>query len=134
MTYERLRSSDWRPLLLVVTQIASAAVIVAAAKLPVLALARCALVVGVLPGATAVVDDASVAARSGVTRNRERGAVCRRLSRTGIVLAARATIALLGHGIRAGYRWTLHLPAVYFAVQALASLTLVYPTFSASED
>lgn len=36
MTYERLRSSDWRPLLLVVTQIASAAVIVAAAKLPVL--------------------------------------------------------------------------------------------------
>lgn len=83
---------------------------------PYLALARCALVVGVLPGATAVVDDASVAARSGVTRNRERGAVCRRLSRTGIVLAARATIALLGHGIRAGYRWTLHLPAVYFAV------------------
>lgn len=99
-----------------------------------LALARGALVVGVLPGATAVVDDASVAAGSGTTRNRERGAVHRHLSCTGIVLAARATIALLGHGIRAGYRWTLHLPAVYFAVQALASLTLVYPTFSASED
>lgn len=83
---------------------------------PYLALARGALVVGVLPRATAVVDDASVAAGSGTTRNREHGAVRRHLSCTGIVLAARATIALLGHGIRAGYRWTLHLPAVYFAV------------------
>jgi len=35
-----------------------------------LALARGALVVGVLPGAAAVVDDASVAARPGMTRNR----------------------------------------------------------------
>lgn len=121
-------------LLLVVAQIASTAVIVAAAKLPVLALARGALVVGVLPGAAAVVDDAGVAARPGTTRNRVRGAVDRHLTSAGIVLAARATIALLGHGIRAGHRWTLHLPAIYFAVQALASLTLVYPTFSTSED
>jgi hypothetical protein len=36
MAYERLRNNDWRTLLLVVAQIASAAVIVAAAKLPVL--------------------------------------------------------------------------------------------------
>jgi len=83
---------------------------------PYLALARGAFVVGVLPGATAVVNDASVTAGSGMTRNREPGAVHRHLSCTGIVLAARATIALLGHGIRAGYRWTFHLPAVYFAV------------------
>lgn len=83
---------------------------------PYLALARGALVVGILPGATAVVDDASVTARSGVTRNRKRGAVRQHLSCTGIVLAALATIALLDHGIRAGYRWTLHLPAVYLAV------------------
>lgn len=83
---------------------------------PYLALARGALVVGVLPGAAAVVDDAGVAARPGMTRNRERGAVHRHLSSAGIILAARATIALLGHGIRAGHRWTLHLPAVYFAV------------------
>lgn len=81
-----------------------------------LALARGALVVRVLPGAAAVVDDAGVAARPGTTRNRERGAVDRHLASAGIVLAARATIALLGHGIRAGHRWTLHLPAIYFAV------------------
>lgn len=81
-----------------------------------LALARGALVVGVLPGAAAVVDDAGVAARPGTTRNRVRGAVDRHLTSAGIVLAARATIALLGHGIRAGHRWTLHLPAIYFAV------------------
>lgn len=36
MAYVRLRSSDWRTLLLVVAHTASAAVIVAAAKLPVL--------------------------------------------------------------------------------------------------
>jgi len=83
---------------------------------PYLALARGALVVGVLPGATAVVDDARVAARLRMTRNRERGAVRRHLPCAGIVLAARAAIALLGHGIRAGHRWTLHLPAVYLAV------------------
>lgn len=121
-------------MLFVVAQIASAAIIVAAAKLPVLALARGAFVVRVLPGAAAVVDDAGIAARPGTTRNRERGAVHQRLTSAGIVFAARTTIALLGHGIRTGHRWTLHLPAVYFAVQALASLTLVYPTFSASED
>lgn len=77
---------------------------------PYLALARGALV---LPGAAAVVDDTTVAARP---RYRERGAVRRHLSTAGIVLAARTTVALLGHGIRAGHRWTLHLPAVYVAV------------------
>lgn len=81
-----------------------------------LALARGALVVGVLPRAATVMDDAGIAARPGTTRNRKRGAVRWHLTSAGIVLAARATIALLGHGIRAGYRWTLHLPAVYFAV------------------
>lgn len=60
---------------------------------PYLALARGALV---LPGAAAIVDDAAVAARP---RNRERGAVRWHLSTTGIVLATRATVALLGHGI-----------------------------------
>lgn len=75
-----------------------------------LALARGALV---LPGAAAVVDNATVATRP---RNRERGAVCQHLPTAGIVLAARATVALLGHGVRAGHRWTLHLPAVYIAV------------------
>lgn len=83
---------------------------------PYLALACGALVVGVLPGATVVVNDASVVTRLGTTKSHEYGAVRRHLSCTRIVLAARATIALLGHGIRAGYRWTLHLPAVYFAV------------------
>lgn len=60
---------------------------------PYLALARGALV---LPGAAAIVDDAAVTARP---RNRERGAVRWHLSTTGIVLATRATVALLGHGI-----------------------------------
>jgi len=83
---------------------------------PYLALARGALVVRVLPGAAAVVDDARVAARLRMTRNRERGAVRRHLSCAGIVLAARATVALLGHGVRTGHRWTFHLPAVYLAV------------------
>jgi len=83
---------------------------------PYLALARGALVVGVLPGAAAVVDDARVAARLRTTRNRERGAVRRHLPCAGIVLAARAAIALFGHRVRAGHRWTLHLPAVYLAV------------------
>lgn len=84
--------------------------------LPYLALACGALVVGVLPGAAAIVDDAGVAARPGTTRNRKRGAVHRHLASAGIVLAARATVTLLGHRIGAGHRWTLHLPAVYLTV------------------
>lgn len=87
-----------------------------AGRPPYLALARGALVMGVLPGAAAVVNNPGVAAGSRPGQYRERGTVPRHLSCTGIVLATRTTVPVLCHGVRAGHRWTLHLPAVYFAV------------------
>ena len=83
---------------------------------PYLALARGALVMGILPWAATVVDNAGVTTRPCSGHILERGVVPRQHSSTRIVLATRTTVALLCHGVRASQWWTLHLPAVYLAV------------------